>query len=220
MLYFWCPSLLNRWHRVAISVEKKSVTIIVDCKKKVTRPLARSDHAIISTEGITVFGTRILDEEVFEVWRPYWISSHLKCFLCVVGGVYVVKWFKRPLSNLGLICFTASEAIRQEKLIPCGVWIAASLLQSYCCFNAFLGWIWAEDLNKFFFIEYDHFYGVMGVQSLQSFSAIQVKTCLHIIPIGMSYICVMQTFTNRLHSSCLETITENWPRCQQFLFSA
>uniref|UniRef100_A0A668AWH4 Collagen, type XI, alpha 1b n=1 Tax=Myripristis murdjan TaxID=586833 RepID=A0A668AWH4_9TELE len=57
----------GKWHRVAISVEKKSVTIIVDCKKKLTRPLARSDQAVINTEGITVFGTRILDEEVFEV---------------------------------------------------------------------------------------------------------------------------------------------------------
>uniref|UniRef100_A0AAQ4NW57 Collagen, type XI, alpha 1b n=1 Tax=Gasterosteus aculeatus aculeatus TaxID=481459 RepID=A0AAQ4NW57_GASAC len=56
----------GKWHRVAISVEKKSVTIFVDCKKKVTRPLARSDQAVINTEGITVFGTRILDEEVFE----------------------------------------------------------------------------------------------------------------------------------------------------------
>uniref|UniRef100_A0A8D3ARY1 Collagen, type XI, alpha 1b n=1 Tax=Scophthalmus maximus TaxID=52904 RepID=A0A8D3ARY1_SCOMX len=56
----------GKWHRVAISVEKKSVTIIVDCKKKVTRPLGRSDQAVINTEGITVFGTRILDEEVFE----------------------------------------------------------------------------------------------------------------------------------------------------------
>ncbi|CAG5896467.1 unnamed protein product [Menidia menidia] len=56
----------GKWHRVAISVEKKSVTIIVDCKKKVTKPLKRSDKAIISTEGITVFGTRILDDEVFE----------------------------------------------------------------------------------------------------------------------------------------------------------
>uniref|UniRef100_A0A8C3B512 Collagen, type XI, alpha 1b n=1 Tax=Cyclopterus lumpus TaxID=8103 RepID=A0A8C3B512_CYCLU len=56
----------GKWHRVAISVEKKSVTIIVDCKKKVTRTLGRSDHAAINTEGITVFGTRILDEEVFE----------------------------------------------------------------------------------------------------------------------------------------------------------
>lgn len=59
--------LLRRWHRVALSVDKKSVTIIVDCKKKVTRPLRRSNRAVIDTEGITVFGTRILDEEVFEV---------------------------------------------------------------------------------------------------------------------------------------------------------
>ncbi|KAI4889866.1 hypothetical protein NFI96_029445, partial [Prochilodus magdalenae] len=56
----------GKWHRVAISVEKKSVTMIVDCKKKITRPLARSDKAVINTDGITVFGTRILDEEVFE----------------------------------------------------------------------------------------------------------------------------------------------------------
>uniref|UniRef100_A0A3Q2GLF4 Thrombospondin-like N-terminal domain-containing protein n=1 Tax=Cyprinodon variegatus TaxID=28743 RepID=A0A3Q2GLF4_CYPVA len=57
----------GKWHRVAISVEKKSVTIFVDCKKKVTKPLKRSDQAVINTEGITVFGTRILDDEVFEV---------------------------------------------------------------------------------------------------------------------------------------------------------
>uniref|UniRef100_A0A3Q0SQC5 Thrombospondin-like N-terminal domain-containing protein n=1 Tax=Amphilophus citrinellus TaxID=61819 RepID=A0A3Q0SQC5_AMPCI len=57
----------GKWHRVAISVEKKEVTIIVDCKKKLTKPLLRSDHAFISTNGITVFGTRILDEEVFQV---------------------------------------------------------------------------------------------------------------------------------------------------------
>ena len=56
-----------RWHRVAISVEKKTVTMIVDCKKKTTKPLARSERAIVDTNGITVFGTRILDEEVFEV---------------------------------------------------------------------------------------------------------------------------------------------------------
>uniref|UniRef100_W5MMV9 Collagen, type XI, alpha 1a n=1 Tax=Lepisosteus oculatus TaxID=7918 RepID=W5MMV9_LEPOC len=56
----------GKWHRVAISVHKKSVTFIVDCKKKITKQLGRSDHAVINTEGITVFGTRILDEEVFE----------------------------------------------------------------------------------------------------------------------------------------------------------
>lgn len=60
---------------MALSVEKKSVTIIVDCKKKVTRPLRRSDRAVINTEGITVFGTRILDEEVFEVTQPCFYIS-------------------------------------------------------------------------------------------------------------------------------------------------
>uniref|UniRef100_A0A8C9X8I4 Collagen, type XI, alpha 1a n=1 Tax=Sander lucioperca TaxID=283035 RepID=A0A8C9X8I4_SANLU len=56
----------GKWHRVAISVEKKTVTIIVDCKKKIIKPLLRSDHGSINTNGITVFGTRILDEEVFQ----------------------------------------------------------------------------------------------------------------------------------------------------------
>uniref|UniRef100_A0A673LPY7 Collagen, type XI, alpha 1b n=1 Tax=Sinocyclocheilus rhinocerous TaxID=307959 RepID=A0A673LPY7_9TELE len=56
----------GKWHRVAISIEKKTVTMIVDCKKKISKPLSRSDHTIINTDGITVFGTRILDEEVFE----------------------------------------------------------------------------------------------------------------------------------------------------------
>lgn len=52
---------------MAISVEKKTVTIIVDCKKKIIKPLSRSDRTSIDTNGITVFGTRIQDEEVFQV---------------------------------------------------------------------------------------------------------------------------------------------------------
>lgn len=42
------------------------MTMIVDCKKKTTKPLDRSEKAIVDTNGIMVFGTRILDEEVFE----------------------------------------------------------------------------------------------------------------------------------------------------------
>ncbi|KAL7978446.1 hypothetical protein Chor_004263 [Crotalus horridus] len=57
----------GKWHRVAFSVHKKNVTLILDCKKKVTKFLDRSDHPIIDVNGIIVFGTRILDEEVFEV---------------------------------------------------------------------------------------------------------------------------------------------------------
>uniref|UniRef100_A0A803T912 G protein gamma domain-containing protein n=1 Tax=Anolis carolinensis TaxID=28377 RepID=A0A803T912_ANOCA len=56
----------GKWHRVALSVNKKQVTLILDCKKKVTRPLPRGSHPVIDTRGITVFGTRILDQEVFE----------------------------------------------------------------------------------------------------------------------------------------------------------
>lgn len=32
-----------------------------------TLDLLRGDNAVVSTEGVTVFGTRLLDEEVFEV---------------------------------------------------------------------------------------------------------------------------------------------------------
>uniref|UniRef100_UPI00398E6526 collagen alpha-1(XI) chain-like n=1 Tax=Pristiophorus japonicus TaxID=55135 RepID=UPI00398E6526 len=56
----------NKWHRVAISVQKKNVTMIVDCKKKTTKGLPRSNNAVLDTNGIVVFGTRILDEEVYE----------------------------------------------------------------------------------------------------------------------------------------------------------
>lgn len=48
-------------------MEKKSITMIVDCNKKTTKPLERSGKPVVDTNGITVFGTRILDEEVFEV---------------------------------------------------------------------------------------------------------------------------------------------------------
>lgn len=61
-----CP---HRWHRIALSVHRKNVTLILDCKKKATKFLDRSDHPVVDTNGIVVFGTRILDEDVFEVRR-------------------------------------------------------------------------------------------------------------------------------------------------------
>lgn len=76
-----------RWHRVAISVEKKSITMIVDCNKKISKPLKRSNKPVISTDGITVFGTRILDEEVFEVRTAFWVNLSPRCSSkhCSVG---------------------------------------------------------------------------------------------------------------------------------------
>lgn len=61
-------SLLHaRWHRVAYSVEGQSVTLYLDCVKVDTLDLLRGFDPHISTEGVTVFGTRLLDEGVFEV---------------------------------------------------------------------------------------------------------------------------------------------------------
>lgn len=60
------PSV-SRWHRIAFSVSRKNVTLLLDCEKKMTRPLPRGNNAVIDTNGITVFGARLLDEEVFQV---------------------------------------------------------------------------------------------------------------------------------------------------------
>uniref|UniRef100_A0A8C2HAV7 Procollagen, type V, alpha 1 n=1 Tax=Cyprinus carpio TaxID=7962 RepID=A0A8C2HAV7_CYPCA len=72
----------GKWHRVAISVHKQSITLVLDCKKKVTRTLSRSPHPIIDTKGIVVFGTRILDEEVFEgdIQQLMIVSDHRAAF--------------------------------------------------------------------------------------------------------------------------------------------
>uniref|UniRef100_A0A452EBR1 Collagen alpha-2(XI) chain n=1 Tax=Capra hircus TaxID=9925 RepID=A0A452EBR1_CAPHI len=56
----------GKWHRVAVAVKGQSVTLIIDCKKRVTRPLPRSARPVLDTRGVIIFGARILDEEVFE----------------------------------------------------------------------------------------------------------------------------------------------------------
>ncbi|KAJ8367080.1 hypothetical protein AAFF_G00331350 [Aldrovandia affinis] len=56
----------GKWHRIAYSVEGKAVTLYLDCQKVQTLDLLRGDDPVVSTEGVTVFGTRLLDEEVFE----------------------------------------------------------------------------------------------------------------------------------------------------------
>ncbi|RVE75950.1 hypothetical protein OJAV_G00004040 [Oryzias javanicus] len=56
----------GKWHRVAYSVNGQSVTLYVDCEKVDTLDLLRGFDPHISTDGVTVFGTRLLDEDVFE----------------------------------------------------------------------------------------------------------------------------------------------------------
>lgn len=52
---------------MAYSVEGQSVTLYLDCVKVDTLDLLRGHDPHVSTEGVTVFGTRLLDEGVFEV---------------------------------------------------------------------------------------------------------------------------------------------------------
>uniref|UniRef100_G3TUP1 Laminin G domain-containing protein n=1 Tax=Loxodonta africana TaxID=9785 RepID=G3TUP1_LOXAF len=68
----------GKWHRVALSIHKKNVTLVLDCKKRTTKFLDRSDHPIIDVNGIIVFGTRILDEEVFEgdIQQLLFVADH------------------------------------------------------------------------------------------------------------------------------------------------
>ncbi len=60
-------SVSFRWHRIAYSVQDKSVTLYLDCQRIETLDLLRGDNAVVSTDGVTVFGTRLLDKDVFEV---------------------------------------------------------------------------------------------------------------------------------------------------------
>uniref|UniRef100_A0A8B9DQ56 Thrombospondin-like N-terminal domain-containing protein n=1 Tax=Anser cygnoides TaxID=8845 RepID=A0A8B9DQ56_ANSCY len=60
----------GRWHRVALAVEGTNVSLLVDCHLLATLPLERGPRPVVSTEGVTLFGARLLDEEVFEVRPP------------------------------------------------------------------------------------------------------------------------------------------------------
>uniref|UniRef100_A0A452GWD1 Thrombospondin-like N-terminal domain-containing protein n=1 Tax=Gopherus agassizii TaxID=38772 RepID=A0A452GWD1_9SAUR len=57
----------GKWHRVALSVEGTNVSLLVDCQAPLTLPLERGPRPVVSTAGITLLGTRLLDEEVFQV---------------------------------------------------------------------------------------------------------------------------------------------------------
>lgn len=48
-------------------MEGQSVTLYLDCVQHETLDLLRGLDPHVSTEGVTVFGTRLLDEGVFEV---------------------------------------------------------------------------------------------------------------------------------------------------------
>lgn len=62
------------------------MTLYLDCKKVETVELLRGDNAVVSTEGVTVFGTRLLDEEIFEVGHYEKKNLKSKCFYSFSGS--------------------------------------------------------------------------------------------------------------------------------------
>lgn len=101
---------------MAISVEKQTVTIVVDCKKQISKPLLRSERPTIYTNGITVFGTRILDEEVFQVRRAGFLGV-----LCVCGDALSRVWARwRPTVE----CASDSSLLASaDSLLPLSCWL-------------------------------------------------------------------------------------------------
>uniref|UniRef100_A0A8C5HEZ4 Collagen, type V, alpha 3a n=1 Tax=Gouania willdenowi TaxID=441366 RepID=A0A8C5HEZ4_GOUWI len=56
----------GQWHRIAYSVQGKTLTLYLDCHQVATVDLQRGDDPVVSTGGVTVFGSRLLDKDAFE----------------------------------------------------------------------------------------------------------------------------------------------------------
>lgn len=79
------------------------MTLYLDCKKVETVELLRGDNAVVSTEGVTVFGTRLLDEEIFEVGHYEKKTLKSKCFYSFSGSTIFCFFY---LFVLGFLVFT------------------------------------------------------------------------------------------------------------------
>lgn len=56
-----------RWHRLGFSVKGDAATLILDCKKQITRELVRQTTSKISTTGIVLIGQQLLDDILYTV---------------------------------------------------------------------------------------------------------------------------------------------------------
>lgn len=74
-----------RWHRIAYSVQAKSVTLYLDCQRVETLDLLRADSAEVSTGGVTLFGSRLMDEAAFMVghYRGVRVSVSVSASVCL-----------------------------------------------------------------------------------------------------------------------------------------
>ena len=60
--------LIDRWHRIGVSVFDQEVTLVYDCNDVQSFPLNRTYPAIpLDNEGIILLGRSLLSQDVFEV---------------------------------------------------------------------------------------------------------------------------------------------------------
>lgn len=70
------------------------MTLYLDCQRVETLDLLRGDDAVVSTAGVTVFGTRLLDEDVFEVGRCKSLKIDQLLYLGIqrISGSCLCEW--------------------------------------------------------------------------------------------------------------------------------
>lgn len=119
LLVILTPS--HRWHRIAISVQKKNITLILDCKNRITKALPRSNNPVLDTKGITVFGARLLDEEVFQVW--YSLCKKYTSFIIERCITMIIQLLKQDF-----LFFVGWDSATADRIQPSGcLWLLWAL---------------------------------------------------------------------------------------------
>jgi hypothetical protein len=62
-----CIGTPRRWHRLGFSIKGDAATLILDCKKQITKELVRQATSKISTTGIILIGQQLLDDILYTV---------------------------------------------------------------------------------------------------------------------------------------------------------
>lgn len=57
----------GKWHRLSISVKGNTVTLLLDCKKEITKELKRNLSESINVNGIIIIGQELMEENIFLV---------------------------------------------------------------------------------------------------------------------------------------------------------
>lgn len=57
----------GEWHRLSLSVKGNTVTLLLDCKREITKELKRNISESINVNGIVIIGQQLMEENIFLV---------------------------------------------------------------------------------------------------------------------------------------------------------